>query len=162
MANEHRFRNDSIERTLAILTDRWTFLVVREAFFGVRRYGDFARNLGLSRNILSDRLRRLVAHGIFERRPYRVEPERFEYRLTEQGKELYPAILALLRWGDCYLSGPDGPPLTLRHRPCGEEAIPLLICSHCGEELRAAEVQPEPGPGAYTGIEGESEAEPPR
>lgn len=151
MKNEHRFQADSVARALDVVGDRWTFLILREAFFGVRRFGRLARNLGVSRNLLSDRLGRLVAHGVLERRRYREEPERFEYVLTERGRELYPAIVALLRWGDRHLAGPEGPPLVLRHAACGEEAAPEMVCAHCGQQLDPRDVQPEPGPGAELG-----------
>ncbi len=147
--NEHRFENDSIARAIAILGDRWTFLILRESFFGVRRYGKLARTLGLSRNILSDRLKRLTAHGILERRRYRQDPDRYEYALTQCGKDLYPAIVALLRWGDEYLAGPEGPPLVLHHTTCGHDAAPVLVCGHCTQPIRATDIQPQPGPGAH-------------
>ena len=146
--NEHRFQADSVERAVAVVGDRWTFLILREAFFGVRRYSELARNLGLSRKILSERLHKLVEFGILERRLYRRDPDRHEYVLTSAGKELYPAVVALLSWGDRYLAGPEGPPLLLRHRVCGKHAAHALLCTHCGEPLRAADVEPEPGPGA--------------
>ena len=155
MANEHRFQNDSVQRALEIFGDRWTFLILREAFFGVRRYGELARNLGLSRAILSDRLRTLVEYGIFERRLYREQPQRHEYVLTDVGRDLYPAIVCVMQWGDRYLAGPEGPPLILRHS-CGHDAAPRLICGHCSAELRVEDVSPEPGPGA--GVEQSSAA----
>ena len=148
--NAHRFEACSVDRALRIFGDRWTFLILREAFFGVHRYGELARNLGCSRTILSDRLRRLVEAGVMDRNRYRSDPDRYEYRLTEAGKDLYPAILALLRWGDRYLAGEEGAPLLLRHHPCGADAVPSLICSECGEELRVDDVEARPGPGAVT------------
>ena len=148
VANEHRFESDSVARTVGVIGDRWTFLILREAFFGVRRFSELARNLGLSRKILSERLQKLVAYEILERRPYQIDPERHEYVLTRVGRDLYPAIVALLRWGDEHLAGDEGPPLVLRHRICGKNAAPRLVCSHCGEEILAEDVQPEPGPGA--------------
>src|ERR671922_450837 len=117
----------SIARAMEILGERWTFLVLREAFYGVRRFSEMQRNLGIARNILSTRLQTLVAAGILERRLYREEPERYEYRLTEAGRDLYPAVIAIMRWGDTYLSE-SGPPVVLRHS-CGEEADPMLIYS---------------------------------
>lgn len=152
--NEHRFENDSVERALAVCGDYWTFLVLREAFFGVRRFSEMAHNLRVSRNILSDRLRKLVAHGILERRRYQENPERFEYRLTPSGKDLYGHTVALLRWGDKHLAGDEGPPLILRHRSCGQDAAPIVVCSHCGQELHPEDVSPEPGPGALAGLQG--------
>src|SRR3954454_710700 len=95
----------SIARGMEILGERWTFLILREAFYGVRRFSDMQRNLGIARNILSTRLQNLVSAGIFERRLYQEEPERYEYRLTQAGRDLYPAIVTLMRWGDGRLQG---------------------------------------------------------
>ena len=130
----------SIGRAMDILGERWTFLILRESFYGVRRFSDMQRNLGIARNILSTRLQALVANGILERRLYQEEPPRHEYRLTEAGRDLYPAIVTLMRWGDRHLS--DEPPVVLRHNSCGHEADPLLVCSHCHEELDPHEVTP--------------------
>src|SRR5919204_2812647 len=101
----------SIARAMEILGERWTFLILREAFYGVRRFSDMQRNLGIARNILSTRLQTLVNAGIFERKLYQEEPERYEYRLTQAGPDLYPAIVTLMRWGDEHLAGELGPPV---------------------------------------------------
>jgi DNA-binding HxlR family transcriptional regulator len=146
--NLHRFHSCSLARALDLLGDRWTFLILRETFFGVRRFGQLARNLGVSRNLLSERLQRLTTAGVLERRLYRSDPERYEYCLTEMGKDLYPAILVFMRWGDEHLATEAGPPLLLRHRTCDHDTVPEVVCSHCGEPLRAADVHPRPGPGA--------------
>ena len=130
----------SIGRAMEILGERWTFLILRESFYGVRRFSDMQRNLGIARNILSTRLQTLVANGILERRLYQEEPPRHEYRLTEAGRDLYPASVTLMRWGDRHLS--TDPPVVLRHNSCGHEADPLLVCSHCHEELDPHEVTP--------------------
>ncbi len=130
----------SIGRAMEILGERWTFLILRESFYGVRRFSDMQRNLGIARNILSTRLQTLVANGILERRLYQEEPPRHEYRLTEAGRDLYPAIVTLMRWGDRHLS--TDPPVVLRHNSCGHEADPLLVCAHCHEELDPHEVTP--------------------
>jgi DNA-binding HxlR family transcriptional regulator len=132
---------------MEILGERWTFLILREAFYGVRRFSDMQRNLGIARNILSARLQTLVRAGILERRRYQVEPERFEYRLTAAGRDLYPAVITIMRWGDQHLLGDDGPPVVLRH-VCGHEAEPVLVCDHCRAPLHPHDVTPEPGPGA--------------
>ena len=137
----------SIAAAMDILGERWTFLILREAFYGVRRFSDMQRNLGIARNILSTRLQALVRHGILERRRYHDEPERYEYRLTAAGRDLYPAIVTIMRWGDRHLAGEHGPPVLLRHT-CGHEADPVLVCSHCGERMDPHDVPPEPGPGA--------------
>jgi DNA-binding HxlR family transcriptional regulator len=137
----------SIGRAMDILGERWTFLILRESFYGVRRFSDFQRNLGIARNILSTRLQSLVGAGILDRVLYQQEPERYEYRLSEAGKDLYPAIVTLMRWGDRHLQGEGecGPPVVLRHNACGHEADPRLVCSHCREELDPHEVTPERG-----------------
>jgi DNA-binding HxlR family transcriptional regulator len=138
----------SIGRAMEVLGERWTFLIVREAFFGVRRFTELQRNLGIARNILSVRLQTLTRAGILERIRYQAEPERFEYKLTPMGRDLYPAIVSIMRWGDQYLADEAGPPLLLRHQECGHHAEPTLVCSHCREPLDPRKVTPEPGPGA--------------
>jgi DNA-binding HxlR family transcriptional regulator len=147
-ANAHRLHACSVARALDVLGDRWTFLILRESFFGVRRYSELARNLGCSRTILSARLRRLVDAGVMNRHRYRTDPDHYEYRLTQAGMELYPAIVALMNWADEHLASPDGPPLLLRHLACDADTVPVLACSVCREPLYAHDVQPHPGPGA--------------
>lgn len=132
----------SVGRAMDILGERWTFLILRESFYGVRRFSDMQRNLGIARNILSARLQLLVRTGILEKRRYQEEPERFEYKLTEKGLGLYPAVVAIMRWGDEHLSE-EGPPVVLRHA-CGGAADPIMVCSHCREELDPHDVTPEP------------------
>ena len=138
----------SVGRAMDILGERWTFLILRESFYGVRRFSDMQRNLGIARNILSVRLQTLVRAGILERILYQEEPERYEYKLTARGRDLYPAIVSIMRWGDEYLAGEAGPPLLLYHQECGHHAEPTLVCSHCREPLDPRKVTPEPGPGA--------------
>jgi DNA-binding HxlR family transcriptional regulator len=137
----------SVARAMDILGERWTMLIMREAFYGVRRFSDMQRNLGIARNILSTRLQTLVRSGILERRLYQEEPERFEYRLTQAGRDLYPAVIAIMKWGDEYLSDETGPPVVLRHS-CGALIDPVLVCDHCGGALHPHDITPEPGPGA--------------
>lgn len=146
--NRHRFHADSIERALSVLGDRWTFLILREAFFGVRRFGQLARNLGIARNVLARRLDALVAAGLFERVLYNSSGGWHEYRLTDRGRDLYGATAALMRWGDEHLAGPEGPPLTLHHSACDRDFHATVSCSECGRELDPREVEPRPGPGA--------------
>jgi DNA-binding HxlR family transcriptional regulator len=124
-----------------VLSDRWTFLILREAFFGVRRYGQMQRNLGIARNVLADRLRQLVADGMFDRVRYRTDPDWYEYRLTERALALYPAIVALMRWANQHLATEqDADALELIHRSCGKPADPYLACSHCHQPLTGRDI----------------------
>jgi DNA-binding HxlR family transcriptional regulator len=143
----HRFQGDSVGRALALIGDHWTLMILREALFGVRRYGQLARNLGIPRPTLSARLRSMVDSGLLERVRYTTDPDRYEYRLTDAGRDLFGAAALLMRWGDRYLAGAEGPPIVLRHHDCGEIATPTLTCGACGKELTAHNVTPEPGPG---------------
>ncbi|MET1071034.1 MAG: helix-turn-helix domain-containing protein [Umezawaea sp.] len=142
-----RFEADSVGRALALVGERWTLLILREAFFGVRRFGELTRNLGIPKPTLSARLRTLVDAGLLDRVPYAAEPDRHEYRLTQAGRDLFPAIVALMKWGDTHLAGPDGPPVVLRHHACGALTDPVLTCAHCGGEITTESVVPEAGPG---------------
>jgi DNA-binding HxlR family transcriptional regulator len=143
----HRFEGESVGRALELVGERWTLLILREAFFGVQRFGQLARNLNIPRPTLSSRLRMLVDVGLLDRVLYSRDPERHEYRLTDAGRDLFGAIVVLMRWGDEYLPHPDGSPIVLRHRTCGESIDPRLICAHCGDEITAQNVTPEAGPG---------------
>jgi DNA-binding HxlR family transcriptional regulator len=138
----------SIARALEVLGDRWTFLVLRDAFSRVRRFEDFQRRLGVARNVLTDRLNRLVEEEILQRVPYQERPVRFEYRLTQKGLDLWPVIMMLLQFGDRYYLAPGGAPIVVRHRDCGGEVTGHLTCATCGAELGARDVVAEPGPGA--------------
>ncbi|OBF17173.1 winged helix-turn-helix transcriptional regulator [Mycobacterium kubicae] len=143
----HRFEAESVGRALELVGERWTLLILREAFFGVQRFGQLARNLTIPRPTLSSRLRMLVDRGLLERVPYSSDPERHEYRLTDAGRALFGAIVILMRWGDEHLPHPAGPPIVLRHNSCGELADPRVTCAHCGDEITARNVTPEAGPG---------------
>jgi DNA-binding HxlR family transcriptional regulator len=145
----HRLQADSVGRTLSLVGERWTIMILRETFFGVGRYGQLARNLCIPRPTLSLRLRKLVDAGLLDRVLYSTDPERYEYRLTQAGRDLFPAVIALMRWGDIHLAGPEGPPIVLRHDTCGNPTHPRLTCDVCGEEINARNVTPERGPG-YT------------
>ena len=119
----------SVAGTLAVVGEKWSLLVLREAFFGVRRFADFQRVLGAPKAVLSDRLATLVAQGVLDRVPYQAEGERqrHEYRLTAKGRDLYPTLVALMEWGDTYLA--DGPPpVELQHRDCGAPVHLQLTC----------------------------------
>jgi len=134
---------------VSILGERWTLVILRQAFLGARRFEDYQRGLGIARNMLADRLRTLVDEGILERRPYSEHPPRHEYRLTAKGRDLYPILVTLMQWGDRYGGHEEGAPMVLVHEPCGHEAAPVLTCSACGEALDPRDVRPEPGPGAH-------------
>jgi DNA-binding HxlR family transcriptional regulator len=134
-----RGRPSSVSQTLKVIGDRWSFMVIREAFFGVRRFDDMQSKLGIAPNILTDRLDRLVGEGIFVRRKYQDQPERYEYPLTKKGKDLYGPLIAMMRWGDDWLSG-GKPPLILTHKGCGHDFEPTVVCDHCREPLRAKEM----------------------
>lgn len=143
----HRGRPCSVARALGVIGDRWTFLVLREMFFGVHRFDEMHRSLGIARNILTDRLQTVVANGIVTRRLYRTRPDRFEYRLTPKGLDLYPSILAMIAWGDRWAAGDAGAPLLLFHKSCGARFTPLVVCSACRTEVKAREVTYASGPG---------------
>ena len=147
MPEEQNFE-DSVGAAADLLADRWTFLILREAFFGTRRFNEFAENLGLSRNILSNRLKMLVSQGIFEQRPYGPSKARYEYRLAQAGRDIFPIVVALLQWGDKYLVGSRGPSIVLKHTRCGNDTDPLLVCSACHQPIELGEIMPTPGPGA--------------
>jgi DNA-binding HxlR family transcriptional regulator len=137
----------SIARTVDLIGDWWTPLVLREMFMGARRFEEIQEALSIGRNVLTMRLRRLVADGLLTRRKYQDRPERFEYLITEKAAELFPVLLAMLRWGDKWLDGGKGPPLLLRHKGCGQITHVESVCQHCREELRLESVLAEPGPG---------------
>jgi DNA-binding HxlR family transcriptional regulator len=141
-----RERNCSVARTVTILSDAWTFLVIREAFFGARRFESFRAALGIPRATLTDRLQRLTRQGIFRQVPY--SESRVEYRLTEAGLDLYPSFLAMMQFGDRWLSGRNGPPLKLIHTKCGQECHPIVACSACHDKAAAIGVNYRDGPGA--------------
>lgn len=142
-ANQSPRRPDSIQRAADVLGDRWKVLIMREAFFGVRRYGEMIRNLGIARNVLAARLKELVADGVLERRRYRTHPDWYEYVLTDAGRDIYGAILAALHWADVYFPADDEPQLRLRHRTCGRVTHAKVVCSECGVELDPREVDAE-------------------
>ncbi|MDT5412643.1 MAG: hypothetical protein QOG14_4863 [Mycobacterium sp.] len=151
----HRFDGESVARALEIVGERWTLLILREAFFGVRRFGQLARNLQIPRPTLSARLRTLVDKGLLEKVPYARDPDRHEYRLTDSGRDLFAAIVVLMQWGDRHLPDPKGPPIVLHHQPCGQVAESVLVCAHCRQEITAHNVTPEPGPG-FVGLLGDA------
>jgi DNA-binding HxlR family transcriptional regulator len=137
----------SVARTWAVLGERWTMMVIREAFRGTRRFDAFHERLHVGRNILSNRLQRLTAEGVFERALYHESPARYEYRLTQKGMDLYPVLLALMAWGDRYKV--TEAPVRLVHKACGEAADLELTCSHCGEPVDYHSLRAEYAPNAW-------------
>lgn len=142
--------NCTVGRALAVVGEKWTFVVLREIFLGVRRFDDLRVRTNIPRQVLADRLARLVEHGILRREPYR-EPGsrvRHEYRPTDKGFDLFPVLHALRAWGDRYLADPGGPPLTTVHRDCGAEVGLVFRCADGHELDKMREVVTKPGPGA--------------
>lgn len=143
--------NCTVGRTMAILGERWTVVVLRELFNGVRRFDDIRRHSGIPRQVLSNRLAGLVDEGILRRQPYRAEGERerHEYRLTAKGLDLYLVLLAVADWGDRYLADPEGPPVEFAHRDCGALVHPVLECDAGHRVDRPRDIAARPGPGAH-------------
>lgn len=140
--------NCSIARALSIIGDRWTMLIVRNAFLGTRRFADFQSQLGMTKHLLSERLKRLVEEGVFQKKEY--QQGRFEYRFTGKGRALYPIVLAMAAWGDSWLDEGKGAPVQYVHNDCGKLMTPTVTCSECGVEVTARDVLPMPGPGWKT------------
>ncbi len=139
----------SIAATVQIIGDRWSLLILRDAFRGIRRFDEFHRDLGIARNLLTDRLNKLVEHGIFDKVAYQDRPLRFEYRLTRKGIELSPSLVALMKWGDVWMAGAAGPPVVLVHETCGTPVEQSFHCSHCESivtplQLRSRHPESEP------------------
>ena len=137
----------SLARSVDLLGDWWTPLVLREAFFGSRRFDEFQQALGIGRNVLAARLRRLVAEGLLERRLYQERPRRYEYVLSESGRDFLGVLAALMRWGDRWLDRGRGAPVQLLHRRCGARTHAEVVCAECGERLAAEDLDFELGPG---------------
>ena len=137
----------SIAQCLEVVGEWWSLLIVRDAFLGIRRFDDFQARLGISRNVLNQRLTTLVDEGVFERVLYCEHPPRYEYRLTEKGRDLWLVLTAMRQWGDRW-AAPDGPPLQVVHRACGEITEIVPSCAKCGEPLTARDLKPIEGPGA--------------
>ena len=138
----------SIARALEVVGERWTLLVLRDVLLGHHRFDELVESLGVTRTVLSQRLRHLVDEGVLERTAYQERPERFEYHFTAKGRALTPVIAHLLWWGDTYYPEPAGPPRLLRHRACGGPVEPHFTCGACGTELTGGDIETRPGPGA--------------
>jgi DNA-binding HxlR family transcriptional regulator len=133
--------NCSIAATLSVIGDRWTMLILRDSFRGLRRFDDFQQSLGIARNLLTDRLCRLVAHDVLEKVPYQEHPVRYEYRLTPKGLDLSQPLVALLRWGDQWASSQPSPPVVLVHDACGTAVAQELVCWHCDTTIAPGELR---------------------
>ena len=133
----------SVARSLSVVGDRWTLLILRDVFLGVRRFEDLQRNLGLTRHLLAERLRKLEEHGVLLRVRYRESPARYDYRLTRKGVDLYPILLSLVRWGDRWMADDLGPPMQVVHQTCGRVIAPALQCPECGGNLTAPDLRVE-------------------
>ena len=142
----------SVARTLAVIGDRWSLLVLRDLFLGTRRFGDCCQRLDISRPALSARLRKLEEQGVLTKRLYQERPRRFEYHLTEKGLDLYPIMMTMARWGDRWQNDGNGPPLEYLHNSCGHKTQPVLHCSECEEPLLPFDVTPLVGPGLQAAI----------
>ena len=138
----------SVANALEIVGERWTIHVLREAFLGVTRFEQFRRNIGVAKNILSDRLNTLVAGGILERKLYSEHPPRYEYRLTRKGVDLWGVLVELMRWGNRWTPSAGGPGVILEHTTCGKVMSPVHACPECGEVLHPRNMRSLPGPGA--------------
>ena len=141
--------NCTVGRTMTILGERWTFVVLREVFNGVRRFDDISRHGGIPRQVLSNRLALLVEQDILRREPYQEPGERVrhEYRLTGKGFDLYPVMVAIADWGDRYLADPEGPPVEFAHRDCGAPVHAVVECTAGHRVDRPRDLAPRPGPG---------------
>jgi DNA-binding HxlR family transcriptional regulator len=147
LGNAYENQACSLAAALEVIGERWSLLIVRDVFLGLRRFDQIQADLGVARNVLHARLTRLLEQGVLERRLYQERPPRYEYRLTEKGLDLWPTIVSLMQWGNRH-AAPDGPPVLLEHRGCGGAVDEHRICAACGARLSARDTQALPGPGA--------------
>lgn len=143
----------SVARTLSLIGDRWTMLILRDCFLGVARFSDFQKSLGITKHRLSDRLSKLVESEILIKRIYDTRYGRHEYKLTKKGIELYPVLMSLVSWGDKWTVDDDGAPLEYIHQPCGKKIDPSTLCQHCNEPVSAFTITPMLGPGILEKVE---------
>jgi DNA-binding HxlR family transcriptional regulator len=141
----------SMARSLELIGDWWTPLIIRDLYLGIDRFDDLAADLGISRNLLTTRLNHLTDHGIVARHSYSEHPPRFTYVLTEAGRSLMPVLMALTAWGDQWATPDGGAPIVFRHRGCGHTFTPTVTCDACGLPVRPGEVEALRGPGARPG-----------
>lgn len=133
--NEHTEKLCPIARTLGVVGESWTLLILRNCFLGVRRFDEFQQQLGMTRHVLADRLKSLVQHGVLKKVPYGENAGRYEYRLTDKGKALYPVILTLADWGNNWMFAEGEQPLIHHHQDCGHTTRPVVSCDHCHKPL---------------------------
>jgi DNA-binding HxlR family transcriptional regulator len=154
LGKEYEGQICSIARSLELVGERWTLLVVREIFHGRRKFSEMQRSLGVARNVLTARLQSMVEEGILERRPYSERPERYEYFLTEKGLDLWPVMISLMHWGDRYEPATEGRPSIVVHKgECGGEIDDRRICTKCGKHLTVREAKAIDGPGMKAALE---------
>jgi len=133
----------SVAQCLEVVGEWWSMLLIRDVFLGVHRFDAFQERLGISRNVLAQRLNKLVEAGVLRKQAYQDNPPRYEYRLTDKGRDLWPVLTALRQWGDKH-AAPNGPPVKVTHRACGHAAELELHCAHCGAKVTARDVKAEP------------------
>ncbi len=148
LGNDYKNQTCSIAGALEVVGERWSLLIVRDVFLGLRRFDQIQLDLGIARNVLQVRLQRLVEQGVLERSLYQERPPRHEYRLTEKGLDLWPTVVALMQWGDRHTPPAGGPPVVLEHRGCGGHVDEHRICERCGARLSVRDSRALPGPGA--------------
>jgi DNA-binding HxlR family transcriptional regulator len=145
--------NCSVAQCLEVVGEWWSMLILRDVFLGVSRFDQFKERLGISRNVLNQRLNRLVGAGVLKKVPYSTHPPRFDYRLTDKGRDLWPVLTTMREWGDKY-AAPNGPPLELIHKGCGHAAETSITCSACGESIGPRDVRAIGGPGDLDNLVG--------
>ncbi|WP_066910253.1 winged helix-turn-helix transcriptional regulator [Millisia brevis] len=137
----------TVARTVDILGDAWSVLILREAFYGLRRFDEFVVSLSIPRNTLTARLNALIEHGLVRKVQYQSEPVRHEYELTESGRDFFPVMVAMKTWGDKWTAHAEPLPIILRHNICGHELHATVVCDECGREVRLDDTTPHAGPG---------------
>ncbi len=148
LRNDYENQSCSIAGALEVVGERWSLLIVRDILLGLRRFDELQAHLGIARNVLQTRLTRLLQEGVIERVPYQERPLRHEYLLTDKGLDLWPTVVALMKWGDRYAPPEGGPAVVIEHRGCGGAVDEHRICEKCGARLQARDAVGRPGPGA--------------
>lgn len=141
----------SVAQCLEVIGEWWSMLILRDVFLGVTRFDQLQQRLGISRNVLNQRLAHLVEHGVLDKVSYSQRPPRYDYRLTDKGRDLWPVLTTMRQWGDKH-AAPDGPPLRLRHAGCARFTSAVLVCDKCGEPLNSRNVRAQAGPGDLDGV----------